>query len=234
MREIRIDDDIFELNRDRVMQVCQGLQEKDMDLTWAPQCRPDRMDLELLKEMKKAGCSRILYGCESASQEILDKMRKNGKVEDIENATKWTKEAGIDVHNCFILGFPWDNKKTVEETIRYAYNLNAEFCQFGIATPLPGTRLLDLVEEEGSLVSHDDWSQHDGFSKSAVSYEKNGNGGLTQAEIEEYATRAYREYYVRPQYAVMMVKRAFRSKDDLAQTMRLGKAFLRRKALGWI
>lgn len=234
VREIRIDDDIFELNRDRVLQVCALLQEKEMDLTWAPQCRPDRMDLELLKEMKKAGCTRILYGCESASQEILDKMRKNGKVEDIENATRWTKEAGIDVHNCFILGFPWDNKNTVEETIRYAYGLNAEFCQFGIATPLPGTRLLDIVEKEGALVSKDDWSQHDGFSKSAVSYEANGHGGLSQEQIEKYATSAYRQYYVRPQYVGMMVKRAFRSRDDLRQTWRLGKAFLRRKALGWI
>ncbi|MBZ0269736.1 B12-binding domain-containing radical SAM protein [bacterium] len=234
VKEIRVDDDIFELNRDRVMQVCSLLREKDMDLTWAPQCRPDRMDPEMLRAMKAAGCSRILYGCESASQEILDKMRKNGKVEDIENATRWTKEAGIDVHNCFILGFPWDNQSTVEETIRYAYGLNAEFCQFGIATPLPGTKLLDIVEEEGSLVSKDDWSQHDGFSKSAVSYEKNGNGGLSQNDIEHYATSAYRQYYVRPQYIGMMVKRAFRSRDDFAQTLRLGKAFLRRKALGWI
>jgi radical SAM superfamily enzyme YgiQ (UPF0313 family) len=234
VREIRIDDDIFELNRDRVLQVCRLLQEKDLDLTWAPQCRPDRMDPELLREMKNAGCTRILYGCESASQEILDKMRKNGKVEDIENATRWTKEAGIDVHNCFILGFPWDNRKTVEETIRYAYGLNAEFCQFGIATPLPGTRLLEIVEEEGSLVSKDDWSQHDGFSKAAVSYEANGNGGLSRDEIEKYATSAYRQYYVRPQYVGMMVRRAFRSRDDFRQTWRLGKAFLRRKALGWI
>ncbi|GJM43520.1 MAG: B12-binding domain-containing radical SAM protein [Gemmatimonadota bacterium] len=232
--EIRVDDDIFELNRDRVLQVCHLLQEKKMDLTWAPQCRPDKMDLELLKEMKKAGCSRILYGCESASQDILDKMRKNGKVEDISNATKWTKEAGIDVHNCFILGFPWDNQGTVEETIRYAYGLNAEFCQFGIATPLPGTSLLKIVQDEGSLVSDSDWSQHDGFSKSAVSFEKNGKGGLTQDQIEHYATSAYRQYYVRPQYVGMMVKRAFRSRDDFAQTLRLGKAFLRRKALGWI
>ncbi len=232
--EIRVDDDIFELNRDRVLAVCKLLQEKRMDLTWAPQCRPDRMDLELLKEMKKAGCSRVLYGCESASQEILDKMRKNGKVQDIENATKWTKEAGIDVHNCFILGFPWDTQETVEKTIRYAYELNAEFCQFGIATPLPGTRLLELVEKEGALVSGDDWSQHDGFSKSAVSYDKNGSHGLSRDQIESYATTAYRRYYLRPQYVGMMVRRAFRSRDDFGQTLRLGKAFLRRKALGWI
>ncbi|MCA9751084.1 MAG: radical SAM protein [Gemmatimonadetes bacterium] len=234
VREIRVDDDIFELNRERVMQVCRLLQEKNLDLTWSPQCRPDRMDLDLLKEMKKAGCSRILYGCESANQDILDKMKKNIKVEAIENATRWTKEAGIDVHNCFILGFPWDTQDTVERTIEYAYNLNAEFCQFGIATPLPGTRLLAEVEKEGALVSGEDWSQHDGFSKAAVSYEKNGNGGLTQDQIEDYATRAYREYYLRPQYIGLMVKRAFRSRDDFAQTWRLGKAFLRRKALGWI
>jgi radical SAM superfamily enzyme YgiQ (UPF0313 family) len=235
VREIRVDDDIFELNRQRVLDVCRLLQEKDMDLTWAPQCRPDRMDPEMLGEMKKAGCSRVLYGCESASQEILDKMRKNGKVEDIEKATRWTKEAGIDVHNCFIIGFPWDTTKTVEETIEYAYNLNAEFCQFGIATPLPGTALMDLVEKGGNLVSADDWSQHDGFSKAAVTYENDAGGtGLTQRAIEKYATQAYREYYIRPQYVGMMLRRAFRSRDDFSQTMRLGKAFLRRKALGWI
>lgn len=234
VKEIRIDDDIFELNRDRVLNVCRLLAGKGMDLTWAPQCRPDRVDPELLAEMRKAGCSRILYGCESASQEILDKMRKNGKVQDIENATRWTKDAGIDVHNCFILGFPWDTKETVEKTIRYAYELNAEFCQFGIATPLPGTRLMELVEKDGSLVSGEDWSQHDGFSKAAVSYEKNGGGGLSRSAIEEYATSAYRQYYLRPQYVGMMVKRALRSRDDLGQTLRLGKAFLRRKALGWI
>jgi len=234
VREIRVDDDIFELKRSRVLDICRLLQEKDLDLTWAPQCRPDKMDRELLEEMKKAGCSRILYGCESASQEILDRMHKNGTVEDIENATKWTKAAGIDVHNCFILGFPWDTRETVERTIEYAYGLNAEFCQFGIATPLPGTELMELVEKEGALVSGDDWSQHDGFSKAAVDYSKNGNGGLSQREIEDYATTAYRRYYLRPQYFGMMAKRAFRSRDDFAQTLRLGRAFVRRKALGWI
>jgi radical SAM superfamily enzyme YgiQ (UPF0313 family) len=234
VREIRVDDDIFELNRERLLSICKLLQDKKLDLTWAPQCRPDRMDPELLREMKKAGCSRVLYGCESASQEILDKMRKKGKVEDITNATKWTKEAGIDVHNCFILGFPWDTKETVEKTIEYAYNLNAEFCQFGIATPLPGTELMEIVEKEGTLVSHNDWSQHDGFSKAAVSYERKGNGHLSREEIERYATAAYRRYYLRPQYVGMMAKRAFRSRFDFAQSLRLGKAYLRRKALGWI
>ncbi len=235
VREIRIDDDIFELNRARIMEICDLLLEKKLDVTWAPQCRPDRMDLELLKKMKEAGCSRILYGCESASQEILDKMRKNAKVEDVANATKWTKEAGIDVHNCFIIGFPWDTRKTVEETIEYAYSLNAEFCQFGIATPLPGTRLMNIVEEEGSLISGEDWSQHDGFSKSAVSYDQTGRGdALSSGDIEGYATAAYRRYYLRPRYVVMMLLRSLRSRDDFAQTLRLGKAFLRRKAVGWI
>ena len=234
VKEIRLDDDIFELKRDRVMEVCKLLQAKNLDLIWAPQCRPDKMDPELLTEMKKAGCGRILYGCESASQEILDNMKKKGKVEDISNATKWTKDAGIDVHNCFIIGFPWDTRDTVEKTIEYAYSLNAEFCQFGIATPLPGTALTTIAEEKGALVSGDDWSQHDGFSKAAVDYGKNGGDGLSQDQIEKYATSAYRQYYLRPQYVGMMVKRAFRSRDDFAQTLRLGKAFVRRKALGWI
>ena len=88
---------------------------------------------------------------------------------------------------------------------------------------------MELVEKEGTLISDADWSQHDGFSKSAVSYKN-----LPRERIEHYARDAYRRYYLRPQYIRMMVKRAFRSKDDFAQTLRLGRAFVRRKALGWI
>ncbi|MAF26363.1 MAG: radical SAM protein [Gemmatimonadota bacterium] len=229
VREIRLDDDIFELNRKRVLEICRLLKEKDLGVTWSPQCRPDRVDPELLAEMKAAGCSRILYGCESASQEILDKMLKNARVEDIEKATRWTKDAGIDVHNCFIIGFPWDTEDTVRSTIQYAYSLNAEFCQFGIATPLPGTALLKIVEEEGTLVSDGDWSRHDGFSRSAVSFKQ-----LPRERIEELARESYRRYYLRPRYALMMARRALRSRDDFLQTIRLARAFLRRKALGWL
>ena len=96
-------------------------------------------------------------------------------------------------------------------------------------TERPTRSARNIVEENGNLVSDNDWSQHDGFSKSAVSYEN-----LSKTNIEDYATSAYRQYYLRPQYVGMMIKRAFRSRDDFAQTIRLGKAFLRRRALGWI
>jgi hypothetical protein len=91
-----------------------------------------------------------------------------------------------------------------------------------------------IAEREGALVSGDDWSQHDGFSKAAVDWSGTGRGGLSRGEIEGYATAAYRKYYLRPRWVGMMVKRAFRSRDDFAQTVRLGEAFVRRRAQGWI
>jgi len=136
VKEIKIDDDTFEIDRQRVIDFCELLIRNNVKVAWAPQCRPDLVDEELLRIMKRAGCIRILWGCESASQEVLDKMKKGFKVADIEKATRLSQKLGIEALNCFMLGFPWDTEETIQETIEFAYKLNAEFTQFAIPTPL--------------------------------------------------------------------------------------------------
>jgi len=228
VREIEFDDDIFEMNRDRVIAICEGMKQEGIDVFWAPQCRPDKVDKELLMIMRDAGCKRILYGCESGVQEVLDKMKKAFSVEDISRATKETKEAGIDVLNCFMLGFPWDTEETIERTIEFACEINAEFTQFGIPTPLPGTEYMDIIRDGGFLQT-EDWSRFSGFSQAVVSFPH-----LHRERLDYWEKEAYRRYYLRWGYGWMMFKRAFKSWDHFRQTLQLGRAYLKRRRAGWM
>jgi radical SAM superfamily enzyme YgiQ (UPF0313 family) len=228
VREIKIDDDTFEIDRQRVIDFCELLIRNNVKVAWAPQCRPDLVDEELLRIMKRAGCIRILWGCESASQEVLDKMKKGFKVADIENATRLSHKLGIEALNCFMLGFPWDTEETIQETIEFAYKLNAEFTQFAIPTPLPGTEFYQLAKEQG-YIQATEWDYFDGSHRAAISYPQ-----LSHQTLEFYSKKAYRDYYLRPRWLWLISRRALRSRAHLNHTFKLALAFVKRRRVGWI
>ncbi|MGD8313729.1 MAG: radical SAM protein [Syntrophobacterales bacterium] len=228
VREIKIDDDTFEIDRQRVVEFCELLIRNNVKVAWAPQCRPDLVDEELLRLMKRAGCIRILWGCESASQEVLDKMKKGFKVADIERATRLSQKLGIEALNCFMLGFPWDTEETIQETIEFAYKLNAEFTQFAIPTPLPGTEFYQLAREQG-YIQATEWDYFDGSHRAAISYPQ-----LSHQTLEFYSKKAYRDYYLRPRWLWLISRRALRSRAHLHHTFKLALAFLKRRRVGWI
>jgi anaerobic magnesium-protoporphyrin IX monomethyl ester cyclase len=62
------------------------------------------------------------------------------------------READIIIHNCIMFGFPWDTKETIEKTFRFACKLNAEFTQFSITTPLPGTPYYEMMMKERRII----------------------------------------------------------------------------------
>jgi radical SAM superfamily enzyme YgiQ (UPF0313 family) len=226
--EIKIDDDTFEIDRQRVVDFCELLIRNNVKVAWAPQCRPDLVDEELLRIMKRAGCIRILWGCESASQEVLDKMKKGFKVADIEKATRLSQKLGIEALNCFMLGFPWDTEETIQETMEFAYKLNAEFTQFAIPTPLPGTEFYQLAKEQG-YIQATEWDYFDGSHRAALSYPQ-----LSHQALEFYSKKAYRDYYLRPRWLWLISRRALRSRAHLSHTFKLALAFVKRRRVGWM
>jgi len=228
VREIKIDDDTFEIDRQRVVEICELLIRNEVRVAWAPQCRPDLVDEDLLRLMKRAGCVRILWGCESGSQEILDKVKKGFQVADIEKATRLSQKVGIEVLNCFMLGFPWDTEDTIKRTIEFACELNAEFTQFAIPTPLPGTSFYRMARERG-YIQTTAWDYFDGSHRAVVSYPQ-----LSHETLEVYSRKAYHDYYLRSRWLLLMSRRALRSSAHLKNTFKLALAFSKRRRMGWI
>jgi radical SAM superfamily enzyme YgiQ (UPF0313 family) len=227
VKEIRYDDDTFEVSSKRVFDICNLFRKEGIDMYWAPQCRPGLMTRKLVTEMAKAGCVRILFGVESGDDKILKLINKGTTIAEIARGVKLCKNAGIDVLNCIIFGFMYDTMETMRKTLDFACKLNAEFTQFSIATPLPGTPYYDAVKSKGYLVS--DWENCDSFHKAGVNFPQ-----LSSDDITCFLKEAYSKYYLRKDYASLMLKRAFMSNEKFSQTLRMAKAYLDRKKEGWM
>ena len=132
--------DIFNFNRDWTMNLCNKIIESGLKFTWSSNTRANTIDDEMAKLMYKAGCRLVSIGVESGSQEMLDKMGKKITLDDIRKTVKILKKNKIKIYNYFIIGLPWETEKTVEDTIKFAIELDSNFISFYTATPLPGTK----------------------------------------------------------------------------------------------
>ncbi|MBI5014203.1 MAG: radical SAM protein [Deltaproteobacteria bacterium] len=220
VKEIRFDDDCFEVKRDRVFRISELLGKECPNVLWSAQCRPANLDPELARAMKRGGCGFVLFGVESGDDDILRKIRKGTTVDEIRRGVAAARGAGLDILNCVMLGFYWDTPETVEKTIRFAFELNAEFTQFSTPTPLPGTEYYGLLRSEGCLLS-ERWEDFDSFHHANVRLPH-----LTAEELNETIRTVYRRYYGRPSYVWRMLKRALRSRGTLGQTLRGARALL--------
>jgi len=188
-------DDTFVLDRKRILEFCQLLKSRSMDIAWYCNGRVNLMTKELLKAMYNAGCRGISYGIESGNQQVLDSMKKNITLDRTRKVVRWTKEAGINVAGYFMIGMLGETKATIKETIAFAKELEVDFYGFSLTTPLPGTELYNSALKaeliQGEQVSLKDWSLY-------------VNVNLTQdcskAELATFENKAFREFYLEKKF----------------------------------
>ena len=194
IKELNILDDNFTFLPGRVEQICDGLIERgyDLELKTGNGIRADRVTLPLLKKMKQAGFYLVAFGIEAGNPEILKKMRKGETKEHIINAVKWSKEAGLLTEGFFMFGNEGEGREEMLETIQFAKDLDLNFAQFQVYTPVPGSPFYDKLMKEGKVFSQK-WEDFNAFSEPLFEY-----GGSTFALMMEMQKRAYKEYYFRP------------------------------------
>ena len=192
--------DIFNLDKKWTMDLCQAIIDSGLKITWSANTRADTADLEMAKMMYKSGCRLVSIGVESGSQEMLEKMGKNITLNDVRRTVKVFKQAKIRIYNYFVIGLPWETEETVEETIKFAIELNSDFISFYTATPLPGSRFYDYAKE------HNLFDKETSF-ESAYFYPAVNTHYLTKERVFELHKSAIKRFYLRPLYILKMLSR---------------------------
>lgn len=206
IKEIQFYDDTFTANRPNVKRFCELILEKGLDLTWSCFSRVDTVDEETLILMKKAGCHQVMFGVESADQQILQNINKRINLEQVEKTVKAGKKAGLDVRLTFMFGNPGETVKTMEKTLRYAIRLNPELVNFNITTPYPGTQMFEWALKNNYLL-HTDWQKYD-LSKPVMLLPT-----VSEGKILEYYKKAHFRFYFRWSYFLMRLKKIKSPKD---------------------
>ncbi len=211
--------DLFTQNKKWVIELCQAIIERGLNIEWASNSRVDTIDAELLGWMKRAGCWIIAYGVESGNQEMLDRMKKKATVEQARRAIQLTREAGIRSSVYFLMGLPWDRPETLEDNVRFAQEILPDFVEIFYTYPFPGTELYRLAVEQGLLKEGE--IPVEAYSRPAI-------GGLymTREELAHWRRKALRRIYLQPRYIWRTLSGA-RSPKEFANYIKYGLLALR-------
>jgi radical SAM superfamily enzyme YgiQ (UPF0313 family) len=195
--EIGVLDDSFNIDRKRVLAICQQLVDEGLNrVPWIMinGIRANLADEEVLGAMKAAGCLRAAFGVESGNQQILDTVvDKQLTLDQVRSAFQAARAVGLETIGFFIIGLPGETEATMDETIQFACELDPVVANFSIATPFPGTEMYKTVKAQGRMLAKtwDDFVFFEGKARFEMPE-------LPAEVVERKWKEAYRRFYLRP------------------------------------
>ncbi len=210
--------DIFNFDRDWTLNLCKKIIESGLKITWSSNTRADTMDDEMASLMYKSGCRLVSIGVESGSQRMLNNIGKRITLDDIRNTVKILKKNKIKIYNYFVIGLPWETEETVEETIKFAIELDSNFISFYTATPLPGTKFFAYAMVNKLVEGNMDF-------RSAYYQPVVKSRELSKERIFELHKQAVKRFYLRPKF-ILKTLLSLRSFVELKNYIKAGLSLI--------
>jgi len=218
VQEFFFDDDTFTDDAPRAEAIAKELGK--LGVTWSCNAKAN-VRRESLKVMRDNGLRLLLVGYESGNQKILHNIKKGMLVDVAKRFTKDCHELGIAIHGTFILGLPGETKETIEETIRFATEINPHTIQVSLAAPYPGTFLYKQAVENGWLdAANAELIDDKGVQIAPLHYPH-----LSHTEIFHSVEAFYRRFYFRAPKIAAIVGEMIRSPQMMKRRLREGVEF---------
>jgi len=207
-KQLMFVDDNFTINQKRVIEICRRIRKEKVDIEWISEGRVDQCSYEMLREMVKANCRMIYFGIESANQKVLDYYKKQTTPEQARVAVKNARKAGVDVTvGSFIVGAPNETRQEIQNTLKFAEQLQVDIPQFNILSAFPGTDIWDELKMKGFLNENQYW-------ETGVLIPNVSPDAVPCEEIERMIHENYRRFLLRPGYilteGLRMLKSSYR------------------------
>jgi hopanoid biosynthesis associated radical SAM protein HpnJ len=222
VKEFFFDDDTFNIQKARTVELCAKL--KPLGLTWSCTSRVTT-DYETLKAMKEAGCRLLIVGYESGDQQILKNIKKGATIERARQFTKDCHKLGLVIHGDFIMGLPGETRETIENTIKFAKELDVETIQVSVAHAYPGTELYEYAMKNGFMKADTKMVDDGGHQMAQIQYPD-----LPADEIIEAVHRFYDEYYFRPKAIYRILRKAMFNGGERKRLYKEARSFMKLRA----
>jgi hopanoid biosynthesis associated radical SAM protein HpnJ len=218
VKEFFFDDDTFTDDLPRAEAIARELGK--LGVTWSCNAKAN-VPYETLKVLKDNGLRLLLVGYESGNQQILYNIKKGMRIDVAKQFTKDCHKLGITIHGTFILGLPGETKETIEETIKYATEINPHTIQVSLAAPYPGTFLFNQAVENGWLdAEHAELIDEHGVQMAPLHYPH-----LSHTEIFDSVEVFYKRFYFRAGKIGSLVGEMVRSPEMMRRRLREGVEF---------
>jgi hopanoid biosynthesis associated radical SAM protein HpnJ len=218
VKEFFFDDDTFTDNLPRAEAIARELGK--MGVTWSCNAKAN-VPRETLKVLRDNGLRLLLVGYESGNQQILHNIKKGMRIEVAKKFTQDCHDLGIKIHGTFILGLPGETTETIQETIKFATEINPHTIQVSLAAPYPGTFLHKQAVENGWLdAEHAELIDDNGVQIAPLSYPH-----LSHTEIFDNVETFYKAFYFRAPKIASIVGEMVRSPQMMKRRLREGVEF---------
>ena len=220
VKEFFFDDDTFTDDCPRAEAIARELGK--LGVSWSCNAKAN-VPRETLKVMRDNGLRLLLVGYETGNQKILHNIKKGMRIEVARAFTRHCHALGITIHGTFILGLPGETKETIQETIRFATEINPHTIQVSIAAPYPGTYLYRQAIENGWIDGkHADLVNERGVQIAPLHYPH-----LSHRETFDSVEEFYRRFYFRAPKIALLVGEMFRRPEMVPRRLREGVEFFR-------
>ena len=210
---------IYALHPERKQPRLLGFGKPGFPVTWGCNAKAN-VPMKVLKAMKEGGCRVLLVGYESGNQQILHNIKKGLLTKVARQFTKDCHELGIVIHGTFILGLPGETEETIEETIRYAKEIDPHTIQVSLAAPYPGTFLYKQATENGWFDNTNALLTEGGTQIAQLSYPH-----LSSERIFDKVEEFYKRFYFRPSKIGSIVWEMLRDWNMMKRRLREGVEF---------
>ena len=196
-RSVYLTDDHFLLNRKRINEICNGIIERKLEFRWGCEGRVDSLAVDQLPIMSKANCNFLAFGVEAGTQKVLNRLKKNQTLEQVEHAVSEAKRHGMArVHGFFIIGTPGETKEEIMESFRFAARLKLDTFSFNRLCAYRGTPLWQEYVDRRIIDDERDW--HKWFKCSDIDPTVLSSAVVNRLRMKGYAFLFVRRIFGRP------------------------------------
>ncbi len=152
-RYIYFSDDSIVVDKKRTHRLLDRLIEERLHLKLVAEARADAIDEGLARKMRRAGFGLLMFGIESANQDVLDFYNKRLTIAEIERAIQVTNQAGLVTGGFFIVGAPMETEEHFAGDLRLINDSRLDFAHFSILFYYQGSVLWDDAVAQGRITA---------------------------------------------------------------------------------
>jgi radical SAM superfamily enzyme YgiQ (UPF0313 family) len=205
IKEIHIFDDTFNVNRQRVIDMCREILKRNLKISWSARARVYPFDREMLSLMKQAGCRRLHVGVEAFDDHILKVIKKNITLEQVYNFFSLCNEFKIDTLAYFIVGFTEETEEYRKTLFDRIIKLNPAYLYVNVLYPTAKSEFYyDLLKK--GIYKKDYWHE---FVKHPVRDFQLPlcRSPELQQELIELVDDMHRKFYLSPRFIINDLRR---------------------------
>jgi len=204
---ISFSDELLMMSKQRTVEIAEAILSANLNIKWECNGRLNYATPEILKLMKRAGCVYINYGIEAMDNEVLKRMKKGLRVDQVYAGIEATLAENISPGFNIIFGHIGDTLETLEQGVQFLlkYDDCSEMRTIRPVTPYPGSPLYYDAIDMGLLKDCEDFyeNKHTNSDLLAINFTKLTDGEFHEALLDAN-TRLIKNYYDKKMKAVVL------------------------------